>query len=228
MLINTVTPKDFSWWWWQPWANTMLYVPMKVDLLDHSLSPKTITNTWIALDNTMLADMWVWYFRWNSDDGLFFSWVEFWNNDFTISRREKTLWNSSSNWSRFSSSYDGWSSRAWLLLGYVRVYLYVWTWWSSWDIINGSSVFSSTPNTRVHRVLTREWSSWKTYRNNVLFWSATGSGSVWYNTEVIWNYRPWDKNPFIWYMSDFIIENKVRTTQEISDYYNQTKTNYWL
>jgi hypothetical protein len=80
----------------------------------------------------------------------------------------------------------------------------------------------------VHRVLTREWSSWKTYRNNVLFWNATGSGSVWYNTEVIWNYRPWDKNPFIWYMSDFIIENKVRTTQEISDYYNQTKTNYWL
>lgn len=211
---------------WSPNEDTMLYVPMKEDLLDHSLNTVNITNNWISLDNTILSNMWVWYFKWSSEDRLEFSWIEFWTNDFTISWREKTLWNSNSQWTRFSTMYNSWSNWAGLLVWYQWTNLYAWTWWGSWNIINWQQVFSSTTNTRVHRVLTKEWGNWKIYRNNVLFWSATGSGSVWYSTEVIWNYRPWDKNPFYWYMSDFIIEKKAWSQQEITKYYKKTRTDY--
>lgn len=207
--------------------NTMLYTPMDTDLSDHSLNERSITNVWITLDTSILQNKWVWYFRWNADYGLQFTWAEFWNNDFTISWREKTLQNSTGAWSRFSSAWDA-SSWCWVLVWYNHTYLYAWTWWSSRNIVNGSQIFNSTPNTRVHRVLVKEWSNWKTYRNNVLFGSASGSWSVWYNISVIWNYRPWDMNPFHWYMSDFILEKKAWTDQQREDYFNATKALYWV
>lgn len=208
-------------------TNTMIYTPMDTDLLDHSLNERSITNVWITLDTSVLQNKWVWFFNWTVGYGLQFTWAEFWNNDFTISWREKTLQNSTGAWSRFSSAWDT-SYWCWVLVWYNHTYLYAWTWWSSRNIVNGSQIFNSTPNTRVHRVLVKEWSNWKTYRNNVLFGSASGSWSVWYNTSVIWNYRPWDMNPFHWYMSDFILEKKAWTDQQREDYFNATKALYWV
>lgn len=212
--------------WWKPWVNTLLYVPMDTDLLDHSWNNVSITNYNIALNTSLLQNIGVWYFRWSSEDRLEFSWIQFRTNDFTISWWENT---SQSNYGvRFSSAWTSSNTWAWLLLGYAGNLIYVWTWWIRWDIIEWRVAFSSTVNTWVHWVITREWSSWKTYRNWVLFWSATASGSVWYNTECIGNYRPWDKQPFNWYMSKFIIENKVRIAQEVVDYYDLTKWDYWV
>lgn len=211
---------------WQPGENTLLYVPMDEDLNDHSGNEISITNTWITLDTQELQDIWVWYFRGNSDDWLTLSWLSFWSNDFTISWWEKTLSTSTSTWSRFCSTWDWWSNRAWLLLWYQWTYLYVWTWWTTWNIISWTQVFSSTANEWVHWTITREWTNWKTYRNWALFQSTTGSGSVWSNTSVIWNYRPWDKNPYYWYMSQFIVEDTAWSADEITDYYMLTKWDY--
>lgn len=33
---------------------------------------------------------------------------------------------------------------------------------------------------------------------------------------------------FLGYISNVIVENKARTAQEVADYYNQTKWNYWI
>jgi hypothetical protein len=41
-------------------------------------------------------------------------------------------------------------------------------------------------------------------------------------------WRTWDSEFWRWMIKDFIIENRERTAQEISDYYNQTKWTYWL
>lgn len=57
---------------------------------------------------------------------------------------------------------------------------------------------------------------------NTVSWSlsATSWLAIWWNGG--WWYRA------NIYMADLILESKVRTDQEILDYYNQTKANYWL
>ena len=210
-------------WWW-PWVNTLLYVPMETDLLDHSWNNIDITNYWISVNNTVLQDIWVWYFKWSADDRLEFSWITFWTNSFTISRWEKS--NSTSSWSgsRFSSARTTWSW-AWLLLWYNQTNLYAWS-WTSWNVINWASAFNSNTGDWVHWTVIRDWNNRKTYRNKTLYWSWTASGSVWYNTDVIWNYRPWDRNPYNWYMSRFIIESSVWDENYISEYIDLTNTDY--
>jgi hypothetical protein len=46
--------------------------------------------------------------------------------------------------------------------------------------------------------------------------------TVWYASSPLTNFTRQGK------MSELILESKDRTAQEISDYYNQTKGNYWL
>ena len=50
--------------------------------------------------------------------------------------------------------------------------------------------------------------------------------SAWSSIWTGWNGTS-TKNPNI-YVSNFIIENKARTADEISEYYNRSKANYWL
>lgn len=51
---------------------------------------------------------------------------------------------------------------------------------------------------------------------------------VWTPNAGIWWRKHWNTNFFRWYISEFIWENKNRTDVEILDYYDQTKSNYWL
>ena len=225
-LIIEFNEEAQSYLGWQPGANTLLYVPMETDLLDHSWNNVSITNYWISLNNTVLQNMGVWFFRGSSEDRLEFSWIPFWNNSFTISWLDRTNSNSNGTGSRFSTAWTSWNW-AWLLLWYQRVNLYAWN-WTSWNVLSWPTAFSSTTNKWVHRVITRDWNTWKTYKNGSLFWSGTASGYVWYNTEVIGNYRPWDRNPFYGYMSQFIIENKVRSQLDVQDYLDKIKNKYWI
>ena len=73
---------------------------------------------------------------------------------------------------------------------------------------------------------TREGASVKTYQNGEFSTSITGSTSTQNKLLWIWSSREWDR--FKWLISEVIIENKVRTAQEIADYYNQTKSLYWI
>lgn len=212
--------------WWKPDENTLLYLPMESDLLDHSWKNVSITNYWISINNTLIQNKWIWYFKGSTTDRLQFSWIEFWTKNFTISRREYPLSNSSSKWTRFATKYE--SQYAWLLLWYQWTQLYCWTWWTARNIFSDVTVFSSTLNTRTHRVVVRNWNSRKFYRNKVQVWSGTSSSSLWYWTEVVWNYRPWDNNPFLWYMSKFIIEREPRTQSDIDWYYEKSKKYFWL
>lgn len=70
------------------------------------------------------------------------------------------------------------------------------------------------------------------YQNGVLIWSMGTAGSVW----ITWWISVWTNcvasaatnERLIGGVSEFIIENKARTAQEIADYYNLTKSNYGL
>ena len=78
-------------------------------------------------------------------------------------------------------------------------------------------------------VATQEWSTVKAYLN----WEYIGESTTrpsqiptWWSLWAVHISSHSDK--YIWYISNAILENKARTAQEISDYYNQTKSNYWL
>lgn len=67
-------------------------------------------------------------------------------------------------------------------------------------------------------------------------WEQKTSWTKWFGTGNAWRLCIWaiwfyNENPklfYNWYISNFIVENKTRTDQEILDYYNLTKSNYWV
>ena len=74
-------------------------------------------------------------------------------------------------------------------------------------------------------------SSWRTMYMNWTQVSTWSSTITFISTVLCIGGGSWTSsvdNFFNGYMSDVIIENKVRTAQEISDYYNATKSNYWI
>jgi hypothetical protein len=44
---------------------------------------------------------------------------------------------------------------------------------------------------------------------------------------LLWRQNSWT-NYFQWNLSNCILEDRVWTAEEISDYYNSTKANYWI
>lgn len=54
----------------------------------------------------------------------------------------------------------------------------------------------------------------------------------WVNWMLLWADNNWyltdSERRFIWNMSEIIIERKVWTASEVSTYYNNTKSNYWI
>jgi hypothetical protein len=75
---------------------------------------------------------------------------------------------------------------------------------------------------------TRNWTSVTTYCNWVAWWTTTWHSDTSNKTFYLWNSNAWWSERFWGKIWECIVENKVRTDEEVSDYYNQTKFNYWL
>ena len=94
-----------------------------------------------------------------------------------------------------------------------------------------AQAFAETCSTWVWYYVTavQEWNTVKGYLNWVLKWESTtrpNQTPTWWSLWAVHETTHSDK--YIWYMSDVILEDKARTAQEISDYYDFTKSNYWL
>ena len=221
--------REYQQWWWKPGANTVLYLPMDTDLLDHSLSPKTITNNWgvSLVSNIGWATIDVAQFNSSSKSLGFtnnypFSWA------WTILAWFKSPLNNTvitfiSSWTTtakevISLCYQS-SAARWLSVSNYDTDVDVWnTTWrdNTWHLVTATYTWiaGDTNNVKIYIdgvQLKQGTSSW---------WEITN------NASYIWNYQTYDN--FNWYMSKFILESKTRTEQEISDYFNQTKWGYWI
>lgn len=223
MLINTVTPKDLSWWWWQPWANTLAYYPLTSDFDDYSNIWANLTNSWwviTTVDGVSCA-----YYNWSS---------------YSINASLPYLTNTRtiSCWRRPAST----SNVMWIVVTWYNsgTYEIRWLQQSSWVIWGSERVtldqsvnswVSVTVNNWYYLVTTIEnWVTAKIYVNwelkNTLTRTTPIIASSWL---TIWS-KSWVVNSekANWYVSNAIIEDIVRTAQEISDYYNQTKADYGI
>lgn len=203
---------------WQPWANTLIYCPLTSDYTDHSWNSNTInikhtptlTTYWgvacayldqlVCLYTDILSLTTYTMSVWvNHQWGKWREWV------ILVQWKNTWVWSGVRWWlyqSKFTASIVN--------VGYSTQYTVNYTWW--------------------HLVtFTRNGNNFKMY------WDGVYKGT--YNDTYTSDYRFWindfynfdnANHQWKWYYSNWIVENKVRTDTEISDYYNLTKSTYGL
>ena len=226
----------------EPWANTVLYVPMTEDLLDHSWNNRTVTNNWVTISNKL------WVFNWSS-------YLDLGNDSWTYNVNLNTI----SVWFKW----NGGGSKDNCIIGKSEYYMRWHTYWqyqisiheedrhlTAWWM-NGTDYNAHPLNFRTsswgsptlwpvaqankwyHLVLTRDWNTKKAYIDWVLVATednTDNTNSNWNNKHLrIWSFERYNYDSYFnWNISRVILENKVRTAQEVLDYYNSTKSLYWI
>lgn len=208
---------------WQPWANTVAYYPLTSNADDDSWNGYNATNYGATFSETNWA-----YF------GAVRNRLELPNmtvgNVFTISLWAKVTSNLS--WDQeFNFYYD----RSYYNRNLLFRYSASWT-----DVYTGNNAYnqdswtaSTSPWTWWNNIiLVKNWTSLNVYKNWTSIWTHTGydvSIPWWSNTVCVWGtVSAWSSGYKEWYIKDYIIENVARTAQEVADYYNLTKWNYWI
>ena len=206
--------------WWQPWANTIAYYPLTDDFNDYGWNSYNLTQN--SAQITTLN--WVKCCDLNSS----YCAANFAVNTLpcTMAFRHKSKVTTNKFLAIcFADSTRNWGGR------------WIWTWNVDelqvryWNPTNTYSPVNYTFNTNWNLyVLTLSDAKWTLYINSDTYQLKTNlSAPSWSGSPLrIWANEVWQTWWGNWYISQIIVENKARTAQEVSDYYNQTKWNYWL
>ena len=213
-IFNTVYGGEPKW---KPWANTLAYRPLTDDFNDHSWNSYNLTSNSVNL--TTLS--WVKCADLNSS---------YCNVNLLITTLPYTMvfwckakWTSNTFWYMWKEWWSWWGG--WIMLRnnlltvrywnptdtvtdtsytyWTDWHLYVLTFSSSWCNIYIDGDLIATPKTSLSNPTNN--------LNPLYIWHDNGNTTYW--------------NAYVWWV---VLENKVRTADEISKYYNQTKSNYWL
>jgi hypothetical protein len=209
--------------WWQPWANTVAYYPLT--------SVSTVNDMKTSGTKYNLTNTWVTFGTYQGVDCAYLS---------TSSQLSNTSFNEL-HWAlprTFSFwVYDKGNSSSW-----EWVYVFHWKtqktnqmvlvfrwgnkyqisqWGSSWNFW-APTFWQWTYHCVIYDGTKFEW-----FKNWTSIWTWT------YTINTQWNELYFWKHDNLWnsmdgYFSNIIIENKVWTAQDVSDYYDISKANYWL
>lgn len=222
MLINTVTPKDL---WWKPWANTFWYYTFD----DQNASQ--ITD--FSGNNRNL----IW---WTMPSYTIVSWTNYAGNYANVSWSAAPYTNYSSLstnftillWIKPTTNSSGYAfylrSTSWVSWQIALIYWYNSETFEYFDDNNHRTTIKSWASVNNWYLVwfTRSWNTIQTYANWSAWNSITGIASTWFGDFYLWSSISWDRlKGQIW---ECVVENKVRTAEEVANYYNQTKSNYWL
>lgn len=224
-------------WWWQPWINTVLYMPLDWDVVDYSSYNRSFTvywnsaSVWTPVFDTLANWKKVANFIATSSNNS--NWFAFTDNVTDIPsswNMTVSLWmNRSSNWSRYMGIVD-----------YRDNYRYTWMTWIHQNnrfLFHGSSQEISTFIPTVwmwyNMICTVDNGTCYIYKDGVQIYSDSYTYNSPSQKVCLWcYYSSWATNyrdeAFDWKLWDVIVENKARTAQEIADYYDQTKSLYGI
>ena len=219
-------------YWWTPWSNTLAYYPLNstTTVNDQSWNGRNLTNNNSVTFGTY---HWVDCADFNSYGDTLYnysaSWLPSWKVALTVSV-----------WVYYSSVRSGYWEALFSIWN-TNHHAFVATKDSGNNKLSvtdyGDSIYTSfTPSTWQWRnmVFTAEADSntWKVYINGVeqtTSWAV--SNYAWLSgTNFRINGFFWD-NSWLWIignMSEFIFENKTWNATQVADYYNSTKSNYWI
>ena len=207
------TEKQIRPAWWQPWANTVAYYPLNSTdtFYDKSWNNRNLTVYQTPVYQSNYTDLTNWCF---AIPNLTYSTC-------TVSFRCKRNWTQT-----WRALVDMVSSNTFIRYRYGTNWytnfqkgLPSWSWEQSLTNDINRHLYTVTNNSSNCLVYLDETLKYtlSSFGTQTAAWSRIGTGRNGTSTN----------NPNI-YVSEFIIEDKVRTAQEIADYYNQTKWNYWL
>ena len=206
---------------WTPNANTVMYLPLEDDLLDHSPNPNTMTQTWTITKQT------IWYYfpqpsSWENKIASSKTVAQaVWSYPFTVNvwcKKDATSW-SQHWWLWWDSVYNN----SWTNYIYNSTQMRI-EWYNPYASSNRYSIDNADWWTNFWIV--EKSDQILVYQNWVL--KITRNQSRPLSTLALWLllYANWS---WVWQTySRFIVEKWEWAADNFLDYYNQTKSNYGL
>lgn len=206
---------------WHPWANTIAYYKFDWNLNDsswnnrnlsiYSWSPTYWTETWWGRYIYFPNNCWTTYWEDTiSYGGTTLSFWYKWNSGYN-GKPIIEIWASGYNiYGRISGdvTFEYFTQRDWPFPSYSA-----WSNWHYYTIVRGSDNYS------------RVYVDWQSVAYWNWSWSWTRAVRFRFNQYGDTNAS---SNCNSWNLSEVILETVARTAQEVADYYNQTKWDYWL
>ena len=214
--------------WWQPWVNTIAYYPLTstTTTSDESGNGHNLTNSGAAFGTYGGVDC---VYLDNTDSKKLYTTISWLSGNpiFTVNVYVNRQWTTNSDWWQLFVVWSIGSSRRcyWNAIRTDWRYL-TWTrWWGE----ARSTVTNTLDNWELITVV-KDGSNTIVYRNasEIASWTITTNISSTDFTIGSFNYQNTFYQSFYWYLSEFILEDKARTAQEVADYYNQTKSLYGI
>lgn len=228
-------------WWWQPWADTILYYDFEHTswTTESNLATTGSTYDWIfsATPTIWTLTSWKKYFdtEWTvySATSSWFSTVDYSNATVCIWLNPQDTTTKSYFWQSWWNTPWGWTA-SWLGTIFCEKTSSSYSmelWQTYWKTVSTSNV---PVNTWTCLTITNYNETVTIYCNWVQVTQWT-NGYAWVSNStklcIGWAYAYWSATPSsvwdVWYWS-VIVENKVRTAQEIADYFDLTKWDYWI
>ena len=226
----------------KPWTDTLAYWKLDWNLNDSSWNSRNLTNAWQL---TFATVDWIQCASCNWD--VYWNWYAYCQSlptptIITVNMRAKATNNRSWTYARWLfhthfnySWWNDWVRRemySWNGIPWVNV----WNWtnfnYANYDWVPYSELTSRNLRTTVRNNSTHQI---KIYRNSVLYKTQTFSSYIpsWsrnsYFTVWIW-YKSSDNinRRRLWRISETIVEQKERTQEELTKYFNKLKSKYWI
>ena len=210
---------------WKPWANTIAYYKLNWNLNDSSWNWYNWTwANWTEKYTTLSSWIQVAEFSW---------WVSRVTTTFSWTPKTVSVWayKSTTLWDAYP--YD-WKQIIW------QNSADSWNWWIFRNVSNNTILYQdgndyvqlndiSYRDKWMHYLATVDGNVTKFYLNWEYKWSINKTINV---NRSLWMWTsPYDNNSrytLYWYISEVILEDMGWTAQEITNYYNQTKSLYWI
>lgn len=217
-----------------PWANTKAYYPLTLTTTTSDQSWNGYNLSWSSGAYSFTTKDWVEcvYFPWNGGNST----IPLTNQYIQITwKRTRMCWCYANH-----KSSNQWVFVTWAYYGRDLLWMYVSTAdkpvlsdWYAYEAVTNVNIVGG----RHHLCATFDYSNSKQGKIYV-DWNLAATNTF------SWTYETWDTvtlwsksysssgsqytEKFNGYVSEAIFEDRVRTAQEIADYYNNTKVNYWI
>jgi len=214
-----------GWGWWQPWVNTIARWKLDWDTTD------SVNNVYDMADRVWSMSYWTlsWWEQYWIFDGntvLVSTSVPTWTKGTMSAWIYKS---STAEWIILWQCTDTNNSDAYVTSIVKQDQLTFWIpWWP-----DKSRSYTMSLNTWHHVVFTQDWTNLSVYVDWVQLWTEAQSG--WFNYHnwnilCIWGQARGTQSygKLTWNLSNVIIESEARSLSDIQNYYDQTKSLYWI
>lgn len=215
---------------WEPDASrTLIYYPLTSNLVDQMWNWNTGTMHWTCTYDSVTGIHVTWmssnYVTWLSNgiaNRNTFT-MNVWIKNETTSAPRVLLWYNSS-WASAQCMYVAFESSSW-----INQLRWVWFFWSSWDY---SVIWEIWTDSNWHNLcLLATWTTYQWYIDWVAYWTPVSSSNNMNNYPELqlwwwWNYG--SSRSANWYIKDYIVENYAWSAEDITNYYNRSKSKVWL